>query len=138
MSLYSDLLFLHGHIADPRLALALSTASPAQASSPGPATGIGIAPTPVINTAADMPAGPAAAARRDPMTLFKSPLYLGGLESIDSRIGEEEEAFGPTYGNRIASERTFGKPATEPFHRRVVQVARNASAPLGCVAGGCG
>ena len=72
------------------------------------------------------------------MTLFKSLLYLGGLESIDSRIGEEEESFGPTYGNRVASERTFGKPASDPFHRRVVPVARNASAPLGCVAGGCG
>ena len=84
------------------------------------------------------PAGPAAAARRDPRTRFKSLLYLGGLESIDSRIGEEEEAFGPTYGNRIASERTFGKSAPEPFHRRVVPVARNASAPLGCVAGSCG
>ena len=74
---------------------------------------------------------------RNPMTLFKSLLYLGGLESIDSRIGEEEESFGPTYGNRVASERTFGKRAADPFHRRVVPVARNPSATLGCVAGGC-
>lgn len=76
------------------------------------------------------------------MDLFKSLLYLGGLESIDSRIGEEEETFGQTYGNRIASERTFGKPASDAssksFHRRVVAVAHNASAPLGCAAGGCG
>lgn len=75
------------------------------------------------------------------MTLFKSLLYLGGLESIDSRIGEEEESFGPTYGNRVASERTFGKPAKTPFHRRVTPV-RNANAgaaiDVGCVAGGCG
>ena len=43
------------------------------------------------------------------MNLFKSLWLLGGLQSIDSRVGDEEEpAFGPTYGNRLASERTFG------------------------------
>ena len=118
---YKDLLFLHGHVADPRLALELSAA---QVADPDPA--------PNTNTQS---------AWREPMTLFKSLLYLGGLESIDSRIGEEEEAFGQTYGNRVASERTFGKPAADPFHRHVVPVARNASrnapAQLG-VAGGCG
>ena len=118
---YKDLLFLHGHIADPRLALEMSAP---QAADPDPAAN--------TNTQS---------AWREPMTLFKSLLYLGGLESIDSRIGEEEEAFGQTYGNRVASERTFGKPAADPFHRHVVPVARNASrnapAQLG-VAGGCG
>ena len=75
------------------------------------------------------------------MDLFKSVLYLGGLQSIDSRIGEEEERFGPTYGNRVASARAFGKP-TPAFHRRVVPVARRAvatvAADTGCVAGSCG
>ncbi len=124
MSLYSDLLFLHGHIADARLAAALSTpvASPASTQQQRPLAGEDI--------------------RRHPMDLFKSVLYLGGLQSIDSRIGEEEESFGPTYGNRMASARTFGKPATSALRRRVVPVGRrNAAAAIvdsGCVAGGCG
>ena len=136
MSSYKDLLFLHGHIADPQLALELSAA---QAADPGPAATNAVAsaaagttnPNSNVNTQS---------AWREPMTLFKSLfkslLYLGGLESIDSRIGEEEEAFGQTYGNRVASERTFGKPAPDPFRRRVVPIARKSSAPLGVV-GGC-
>jgi len=126
MNLYSNLLFLHGHIADTQLA---SDLAEAQAAAPEPAAGTGAARITTTNTPS---------VRRDPMTLFKSLLYLGGLESIDSRIGEEEESFGPTYGNRVASERTFGKPTPDSRHRRVVPVAHNASAPLGCVAGGCG
>ena len=125
MSLYRDLLFLHGHIADPRLAAALST------------------PT-ASTTPSSVPQRPSAGevTRRHPMDLFKSVLYLGGLQSFDSRIGEEEERFGPTYGNRVASERTFGKPAPKAFHRRVVPVARRkvaaVAADTGCVAGACG
>ena len=80
MSLYSDLLFLHGHIADPRLAAALST----PAASPAPRSIQQQRPT----AGEDI--------RRHPMDLFKSVLYLGGLQSIDSRIGEEEKSFGPT------------------------------------------
>ena len=132
MSPYKDLLFLHGHIADPRLALELAAE---QAADPAPAAASAVASTAAWttnpNTNVNTPS-----AWRDPMTLFKSLLYLGGLESIDSRIGEEEEAFGQTYGNRVASERTFGKPAPDPFRRRVVPIARNTSAPLGA-AGGC-
>ena len=96
---YKDLLFLHGHVADPRLALELSAA---QVADPDPA--------PNSNTQS---------AWREPMTLFKSLLYLGGLESIDSRIGEEEEAFGQTYGNRLASERSFGKSSDNQRDARV-------------------
>lgn len=49
-----------------------------------------------------------------PMNLFKSLWLLGGLQSIDSRVGEEEElSFGQTYGNRVASERTFGPAPRE-------------------------
>lgn len=126
MSLYRDLLFLHGHIADPQLAAELSAA---RATEPGPAAGA----TSALSKTSNLPS-----AWRDPMTLFKSLLYLGGLESIDSRIGEEEESFGPTYGNRVASERTFGKRAPDRLHRRVLPVARNPSVPLGCVGGACG
>lgn len=125
MNLYKDLLFLHGHIADPRLAAALS----APAASTAPAS----TPQQRPNPGEDI--------RRHPMDLFKSVLYLGGLQSIDSRIGEEEERFGPTYGNRVASARAFGKPAPA-FHRPVVPVARRNVAALaadnGCVVGACG
>jgi hypothetical protein len=56
------------------------------------------------------------------MNLFKTPWAPGGLESITSHIGEEDEAFGPEFGNRIASERVFGKPEAlahyaQPMHR---------------------
>jgi hypothetical protein len=125
MSPYRDLLFLHGHVADPDLATALAT-SPALPSrrSQGPATA---------------PQRPHQ--WREPMNLFKSLLYLGGLESMDSRIGEEEEAYGHTYGNRIASEHVFGKRAAArrpqaTASRRDVQAG--AEDRLGCVAGGCG
>ena len=53
----------------------------------------------------------APASKESPMNLFKSLWLLGGLQSIDLRVGEEDElAFGPTYGNDLASRRTFGKP----------------------------
>ena len=48
------------------------------------------------------------------MNLFKSLWLLGGLQSIDSRVGDEDELpFGQTYGNRVASERTFGPAPRE-------------------------
>lgn len=114
MSMYRNLLFLHGHVADPDLAMALAT-DPVAPSHPH--------------------------LWRAPMNLFKSLLYLGGLESMDSRIGEEEEAFGRTYGNRVASEHVFGKPGAKARPSAAV-VRRNAQAGVvdtaGCVAGGCG
>jgi hypothetical protein len=81
--IWKDLLFLHGHVADPQLAASLARD--------------------------DTPPSPPRSTGASPMNLFKSLLYLGGLESIDLRIGEEEEAFGRTYGNRLASDRTFGR-----------------------------
>ena len=80
-ALYKDLLFLDGHVADPELAVALST----------PAT-----PRAAVRT------------RSQPMTFFKSLMYLGGLESVDLRVNEDGSPFGPTYGNRLASEQFFG------------------------------
>lgn len=125
MNIHSQLLFLHGHVADQRLAAGLSAPQPT--------------PLPALRQQ-----GSERDTSHDPnqwrhvMKFFKSLVYLGGLESIDSRIGEEEEAFGQTYGNRLASERTFGKPAPKPFHRRVAPIARNTPAPFECVVGGCG
>ena len=53
---------------------------------------------------------PAAPQEGTSMNLFKSLWLLGGLESIDFRVGDEEEhPYGQTYGNDIASQRVFGK-----------------------------
>jgi hypothetical protein len=88
--LYKDLLFLHGHVADPRLGVELGA--------------------PQEQT----PASPETSREGTTMNLFKSLWLLGGLQSIDLRVGEEEEApFGQTYGNRLASERSFGKPSED-------------------------
>jgi len=80
-ALYKDLIFLHGHVADPALAVALATTTPSRA---------------------------AARTRSTPMNFFKSLMYLGGLESVDLRVNEDGSPFGPTYGNRLASEQFFG------------------------------
>ena len=83
--IFKDLMFLHGHVADPRLGVELATDGQATAT-PDPAS------------------------EGSSMNLFKSLWLLGGLQSIDLRVGEEDEApFGQTYGNRRASERTFGR-----------------------------
>lgn len=100
MNLYKNLLFLHGHIADTELAVDL----------------------------ANLP--PTIPQRSQPMNLFKSLLYLGGLESFSSRVGEEEEAYGPTYGNRIASEQKFGKSPTSRPRTTPSKFAQQE--PLGC------
>ena len=88
--LFKDLLFLHGHVADPRLGAALADDTEQAAT----------------EQAATTPGTP----EESHMNLFKSLWLLGGLESIDPRIEDEETGYGPSYGNRIASERTFGKP----------------------------
>lgn len=69
------------------------------------------------------------------MNLFKSLMYLGGLDDIDPRI-YEDESFGATYGNRIASEHAFGPSSDQrPPERR--QTRRPAIAEQ-LAAGGCG
>jgi len=96
--LFKDLLFLQGHVADARLGADLAT----EAASPTPGT----------------------STEESTMNLFKSFWLLGGLESIDPRIGDDDEPpFGPTYGNQLASQRTFGSRQAN----RETQVASVAS-----------
>lgn len=107
--IWHDLLFLDGHIADPRLALAL----------------------------ADEPAPPASPRyhRSTPMSFFKSLMYLGGLEDVNLRINEDGTPYGPTYGNRVASAQAFGKRRLEtPAARRE---RAPAVAFRECAVGGC-
>lgn len=84
MSIATDLLFLHGHIADPRLARELATTQP-----------------PNTNPHPESPM------KTSPNQLFKSLWYLGGLDDLDLRIDFDETAYGPTFGNRIAARRAF-------------------------------
>lgn len=102
MNLYKSLLFLHGHITDTELAVDL----------------------------AQRPSAPPISQWSENMNFFKSLLYLGGLGPITSRVGEEEETYGQTYGNRIASEQKFGKAAFVPAQQNAPKFAPQE--PLGC------
>ncbi|BCT92237.1 hypothetical protein LYSHEL_12610 [Lysobacter helvus] len=99
--LFKDLLFLHGHVADPRLGATLADDTEQAAT----------------DQAATTPGIP----EESHMNLFKSFWLLGGLASIDPRVEDEETGFNPSYGNRIASERTFGKPRIEPKREAAVR-----------------
>ena len=123
MSIATDLLFLHGHIADPQLARELATTQ-APHTNPNP--------------------HPESPMNASPTQLFKSLWYLGGLDDLDSRIGKEE-AYGPTFGNRVASRRAFETYARQPGRRSERRVAaktvvRDRRAPAGFPATGesCG
>ena len=66
----------------------------------------------------DAPTAPSAETEPLPeestMNLFKSLWLLGGLQSIDSRVADDDAPpFPQTYGNRVASERTFGPAPRE-------------------------
>ena len=98
MNVYKNLMFLHGHFAHPRDA----DGPPAPAAQP----------TPTPRTAPRTDA--LTALRSTTMNLFKSLMYLGGLESVSLRIDEPDDAFGPTYGNRVAAERSFGRAPAAP------------------------
>lgn len=105
MSIATDLLFLHGHIADPQLAREMATAqSPSTNPDPRPESPMKTAPT----------------------QLFKSLWYLGGLDDLDPRIGLDEEAYGPTFGNRLAARRAFATYARQPVRRTEGRVANKA------------
>lgn len=105
--IWQDLLFLDGHVADPRLALAL----------------------------AEEPVPPSASPRNrsTAMNFFKSLMYLGGLEDLNLRINEDGTPYGPTYGNRVASEHVFGKRREGPSG----DFDRHAAALDRCALGGC-
>jgi|GEM_PF-6372000 len=86
MNIATDLLFLHGHIADARLARDLATTQ---------------IPHARANPHQESPM------KTSPNSLFKTLWYLGGLDDLDPRIGLDEEAYGPTFGNRLAARRAF-------------------------------
>ena len=103
----SGLLFLHGHIANAPLGVALAS-----------------------------PAAPGTDPRRPTMDLFKSVMYLGGRPMHPGHNYDLEEPFEPDFGNRVASERVFGKPA--PVRTAPRPRARVAELPRDLAATGCG
>ena len=71
------------------------------------------------------------------MSIFKSLWYLGGLDSIDPRVSANDEAFGQTYGNRVATRKAFPPlGSTRAYQPEDVDNRSVATAP--CAAGGCG
>lgn len=112
MNLYKSLLFLHGHVADVGLARTL-----AEAGSPTDP------PAPSAGASQRRPAARLARPRPSP-GFFRSLWYLGGLDDVDPRIGDDGRPYGPTYGNRVASARAFGERVAPRL-------------PPGCVMGGC-
>lgn len=120
MTFYKDQLFLHGYFVHPR---DVDDAHDAPPVAP-PAT-----PTPPRTDASTT-------LRSTTMNLFKSLMYLGGLESVSSRIDEPDDDFGPTYGNRAAAERRFGRaPVPPPAGDRAGRVDRFGRDA--CAAGAC-
>ena len=70
------------------------------------------------------------------MTIFKSLWYLGGLDSIDPRVSANDEAFGQTYGNRVATRKAFPPlGTTRPYQPHDVDSRSIGNAP--CTASGC-
>ena len=109
-ALYKDLLFLDGHVADPSLAVALTTTTPPRA----------------------------ARTRSNPMNFFKSLMYLGGLESVDPRMNDDGSPFGRTYGHGLASEQAFGPtPPAEPAPREGHQADRRRAPRATAQAAAC-
>ena len=110
MSIATEMLFLHGHIADPKLAAELATPQPAHKSAnPQPESPMKMSPT----------------------DLLKNLWYVGGLDDLDPRANLGDEAYGPSFGNRVASRRAFDTYARRRERRIAatpVQVDRRACA----------
>jgi hypothetical protein len=104
MKVYRDLLFLHGHIADPALAASL---------------------------AADE--DPESPTYRSPvMDLFKSLMFLGGRPMHSGHNFDLDEPFEPSFGNQVANERLFGKALPPPAAARDCTPAHGLAAAQGC------
>jgi hypothetical protein len=102
MNIATQMLFLHGHVADPKLAVEL-------AAPPSPHSGENPNPDLSMETF--------------PSRLLESLWYLGGLDDLEPRIGLDEDTYGPSFGNRIASRRAF-----DTYARR--RERRNAAKPV--------
>jgi hypothetical protein len=105
MSIATDLLFLHGHIADPQLARDLAATQSPHPESP---------------------------MKTSPNQLFKGLWYLGGLDDLDPRIGLDEEAYGQSFGNGLASRRAFDTYARRRERRNAAKPAAVERRAISC------
>lgn len=96
MKILTGMLFLDGHIAHPDLAVSLA-APPSPAITP-PATPIPDPSEP----------GTLLPARRHPMNLFQSLMFLGGRPMTAGHNDDIEEPFPRVYGNRAATRQWLG------------------------------
>ncbi|MBW3551577.1 MAG: hypothetical protein KY442_12515 [Proteobacteria bacterium] len=116
MNIYKDLLSLHGYVTHPR-ELADDPAENTEARTSASAAVPLAAIAPVAGAAAARPADVAPGPARPAATLvLRTPverLFDGALPLITnsrppSRLGREDEAYGPRFGNRLAWRRIFG------------------------------
>ncbi|MEG3192930.1 hypothetical protein [Lysobacter sp. D1-1-M9] len=117
MNIYKELLFLHGYVTNPRDLADDPAENHGVRTSPAAAVPLAVAAS-VASAAAAKPADAAPVPARPAATLvLRAPverLFDGALPLIAttrpvSRLGlEEEEAYGPRFGNRLASRRIFG------------------------------
>ena len=101
MNIATQMLFLHGHVADPELAVELAASPAPHSEHPNPESPM----------------------KTFPNRLLESLWYLGGLDDLEPRIGFDEDTYGPSFGNRIASRRAF-----DTYARR--RERRNAAKPV--------
>ena len=97
--LSAGLLFLHGHITDPGLAASLAASQ-------------------------DRPSSPMS--RSPAMDLFKSLMYLGGRPMHPGHNFDLDEPFEPSFGNRVATERVFGRTLPRDVPQRATLQAADA------------
>jgi len=71
------------------------------------------------------------------MSIFKSLWYLGGLDSIDPRVSANDESYGQTYGNHVATRKAFPKLDNIRAYQPHDVDDKSAVHPP-CAAGGCG
>ena len=108
MNIYTGLLFLDGHVANPGLAVSLANGPSAPDAADGGQAARGDAPLRSIRGAERRPLPQSM--RRHAMTLFQTLMFLGGRPMTAGHNYDVGEPFPQTYGSRAASERMFKRP----------------------------
>ncbi|GAA4856607.1 hypothetical protein [Luteimonas vadosa] len=123
MSIYSDLLFLGGHVGDIDLAHSLETAAPAprkaQAASSKASGDRAVEGVPLAATETETAPSYRPRSWRYPMRLFDALMPLDHAPAATPGLGVGDRPFEPTYGNERAWRRRFPaygstRPKTAP------------------------
>jgi hypothetical protein len=110
MNIYTGLLFLDGHVANPGLAVSLANGPSAPDAADGGQAARGDAPLRSIRGAERRPLPQSM--RRHAMTLFQTLMFLGGRPMTAGHNYDVGEPFPQTYGSRAASGRMFKRLGT--------------------------